>query len=174
MVVTYARFPRLQSIARPTSLELVVRNIGPHTAPNVAVTIDSFNYSENYPQLAANQRPIWVVDRGPGTIPPRPANSQAISPPGGGQTNYVNTWALGALPTGRAQTFHWRLVPVKAGLYTVRYTVAAGLAGKARAVSPTGGPVQGTFTVFVTKAPPPRHVNPNTGQVVPGRFPLSP
>jgi hypothetical protein len=151
-----------------------VANVGTSTAPNVAVTINSFNYASNYPELASTQRPVWVVDAGPGDIPARPAQSQAISPPGGSQTNYVNTWALGALPPRGVQTFRWRVVPVKAGLYTVRYTVAAGLAGKAKAVSPSGGPVQGRFTVFITKAPPPRHVNPNTGQVEPGPYPYSP
>ncbi len=117
---------------------------------------------------------MWVIDEGPGATPLRPAQSQAVSPPGGAQTNYVNTWALGPLAPGGVQIFRWRLVPVKPGLHTVRFIVAAGLAGNARAVSTAGGPVHGQFTVYITKAPPPRHVNPNTGQVVPGRYPLSP
>lgn len=174
LAVAHAGFPRVQSIARPTYLELLVANVGTSTAPNVAVTINSFNYASNYPELASTQRPVWVVDAGPGEIPTRPAQSQAVSPPGGGQTNYVNTWALGALPPRGVRRFRWRLVPVTSGLHTVRYTVAAGLAGKAKAVSPSGGPVQGRFTVFITHAPPPRHVNPNTGQVEPGPYPYSP
>lgn len=174
MQILHASFPRLQSIARPTSLELLVRNTGIRTVPNVAVTIDSFYYTENFPELAADQRPVWIIDRGPGTIPLRPVRSQAISPPGGGQTNYVNTWALGRLAPGGTRTFLWRVVPVKSGLHTVHFTVAAGLAGKARAVTVSGKPVQGQFTAYVTQAPPPRHVDPNTGQVVPGRYPLTP
>ena len=58
-----------QSIARPSRLELLVRNTGTRTVPNVAVTIDSFAYATNYPELAANKRPIWVVEQGPGKIP---------------------------------------------------------------------------------------------------------
>ncbi len=172
--VVHASFPTGQAIARPASLELRVRNTGSRAAPNVAVTIDSFNYAENYPELAADQRPVWVIEQGPGAIPSRPVKSQAISPPGGGQTNYVNTWALGRLAPGSTRTFLWRVVPVKSGVRTVHFAVAAGLAGKARAQSASGGPMQGKFTVDVAPAPPSRHVNPNTGQVVPGPFPLTP
>jgi len=172
--VLRASFPRVQSIARPTSLEVLVHKAGLRAAPNVAVTVDSFYYTENYPAMAANQRPVWIIDGGPGAIPARPVQSTAVSPPGGGQTAYVNTWALGSLAPGGTRTFRWRVVPVKSGVHTVHFTVAPGLAGKARAVSTSGGPVRGLFTVLVTPAPPARHVNPNTGQVVPGRFPLIP
>ena len=113
--VLHASFPLVQSIARPTSLQLLVRNTGIHTVPNVAVTLDSFSYTENFPELAASQRPVWIIDRGPGTLPLRPVRSQAVSPPGSGQTNYVNTWALGALAPGGTRAFLWRVVPVKSG-----------------------------------------------------------
>ena len=66
--VVGARFPRLQSIARPATLALRVRNAGTRTAPGVAVSLDSFNYVSNYPQLASSQRPVWVVERGPGPV----------------------------------------------------------------------------------------------------------
>jgi hypothetical protein len=171
--ILHASFPARQSIARPVGLELRVRNAGAQTAPNVAVTIDSFSYTENFPELAANKRPVWVIEQGPGTIPLRPVRSQAVSPPGSGETSYVNTWALGRLAPGSARTFLWRVVPVKAGLRTVHFTVAPGLAGKARAASDSS-PVQGQFTVDVAPAAPASHVDPNTGQVVPGAFPLTP
>jgi hypothetical protein len=183
MRVLRASFPALQAIARPTTLALSVRNTGLRTVPNVAVTIDSFYYTSHFPELAANKRPVWVIEAGPGTIPRRPVESQAVSPPGGGQTAYVNTWALGPLAPGRVQTFLWRVVPVKAGLHTVGFTVAAGLSGNARAVSTgggvlglrsTGAPVRGRFLVHIAPAPPPTHVNPNTGRVVPGARPITP
>ena len=174
ITVLHASFPRLQSIARLTNLELLVRNTGLTTAPNVAVTIDSFNYAEKFPELADTQRPVWVIQRGPGVIPANPVRSQVVSPPGGGQTNYVNTWALGPLAPGTTRLFRWQVVPVKSGLHTVHYRVAAGLAGNAQAVDSSGAPVQGEFKVFVTKAPPPRHVDPATGKVVPGRYPVAP
>jgi hypothetical protein len=174
LAVDRAAFPAKQSIARPASMELVVRNTSPRTAPNVAVTVDSFYYTEHYPELASNKRPIWVVEKGPGAIPSHPVESEAVSPPGGGQTAYVNTWALGPLAPGSSRTFRWEVVPVKPGLHRVDYTVAAGLAGKAKAELPSGGPVAGHFGVDIASVPPARHVNPNTGQVVPGPYPQTP
>ena len=66
----------------------------------MAVTIDSFNYTENFPELAANKRPIWVVDAGPGAIPATPRRPPRSARPGAGRPHYVNTWALGPLAPG--------------------------------------------------------------------------
>jgi hypothetical protein len=173
MQVPSASFPTAQSIARQAELVLPVRNTGSRTIPNVAVTIDSFDYTSNYPQLAANKRPVWVIERGPGAIASPPVESEQVSPPGGGQTAYVNTWALGALAPGATHTFVWRVVPVKSGSYTVHYTVAAGLAGKAKARLSSGGPVEGQFAVDIKPAPAPTHVNPKTGRVEAGQYPTS-
>jgi hypothetical protein len=63
---------------------------------------------------------------------------------------------------------------VKAGTYTVHYTVAAGLAGKAKTQLPSGGPVEGQLTASIAPIPPSRHVDPRTGRVVPGTYPLVP
>ncbi|HEY5044841.1 MAG TPA: hypothetical protein VII53_03185 [Solirubrobacteraceae bacterium] len=172
--IVKASFPALQTIARPTIMMLQVRNMSARTVPNLAVTIDSFSYVENYPDLAANKRPIWVVEAGPGTVPKRLVQSQAISPPGGGQTAYVNTWALGSLAPGRVRTFLWDVVPVKGGLHTVHFTVAAGLAGNAHAQLAGGAPVTGRFLVHIAPQPPARHVDPNTGKIVPGAYPATP
>jgi hypothetical protein len=169
-----ASFPAKQAVARPSRLKLQVHNTGAHTVPNVAVTIDSFSYLSNYPELAAAKRPIWVIEGGPGTPAKEPVQSQAVSPPGGGQTAYVNTWALGPLAPGRTQTFVWQVVPVKSGSYTVHYTVAAGLAGKARAQLAGGATPTGHFTIDIAPRPPITHVDPHTGRVVSGTFPVSP
>jgi hypothetical protein len=174
MKVVHSSFPPRQAIARPTRLELQVRNTGARSVPNVAVTLDSFYYTEKYPELATDKRPVWVVEAGPGAIPTRPVQSQAISPPGGGQTAYVNTWALGPLAPGRTQTFLWQVVPVKAGPHTVHFTVAASLAGRAKAQLASGGPVQGQFTADIAPAPPATHVDPSTGRVTAGALPLLP
>lgn len=171
--IVRALFPAHQSIARQTGLVLQVRNKSMGTVPNVAVTIDSFAYTDTYPELASNKRPIWVVEEGPGATAKRPVQSQAVSPPGGGQTAYVNTWALGPLAPRQTKTFLWRVVPVKAGTYTVHYTVAAGLAGNARARLLGGGASIGHFTVDIAPRPPATHVDPETGQVVPGAYPTS-
>jgi len=179
--VVRAYFPAKQTIARRTVLELQLQNTGLRTVPNVAVTLDSLLYTEHYPELAANKRPVWVVERGPGATARPPVESQEVASPGGGQTAYVNTWALGPLPPRAIQTFRWIVVPVKAGPHVVRYAVAAGLAGKARAlasvtpgVPPGRDTLQGAFIVNVAGTPPRPHVDPNTGRVVPGPYPVSP
>lgn len=172
--VVHASFPAKQSIARPERMELSVRNTGLRTVPNLAITVDSFNYASNYPELAANKRPIWAIEQGPGAIASPPVHTQEISPPGGGQTAYLNTWALGPLPPGRTQTFVWRVVPVKPGLHAVHFSVAAGLAGNATARLASGGPAGGHLTVLIAGTPPPTHVDPATGRVVAGTYPAAP
>ena len=172
--VLSATFPARQSIAKPATFELRVQNTGTRAVPNIAVTLDSFSYASNYAALAERQRPVWVIEEGPGAQPASPVESEAISPPGGGQTAYVNTWALGPLAAGSSQTFEWRVVPVKPGTYTVHYTLGAGLAGKAKAVSNSGGAVTGALTANVAGKPHARHVNPATGAVEPGEFPKVP
>jgi hypothetical protein len=174
MKVLRASFPTSQSIARPTRLELEVSNTGSRVVPNVAVSLDSFNYTASFPELAANKRPVWAIERGPGAIAEPPVESQEVSPPGGGQTAYLNTWALGPLAVGASQTFVWRVVPVKAGRHTVSFTVAADLAGKAKARLVSGSAVAGHFTVNIAPAPPTTHVDPNTGKILTGAYPSTP
>jgi hypothetical protein len=174
MQVIRAAFPAKQAVAKPTAFELRVRNASHRTAPNVAVTLDSFDYAERFPELADPRRPVWVIERGPGAIAKPPVESEEISPPGGGQTAYVNTWALGPLAAGATQTFRWLVAPVKPGTHTVHFTVAAGLAGKAEARLASGGGVQGQLTADIAPAPTARQVDPNTGRVVPGTYPGTP
>ncbi len=169
--IVHASFPAIQSIARPERMVLAVRNAGTSTVPNLAVTVDSFNYASNYPELASNKRPIWVIEQGPGGIARPPVQSEEVSPAGGGQTNYVNTWALGPLAPGRTQVFVWHVVPVKPGLHVVHFRFAAGLSGKATASLRSGGPAAAAFVVHVAAAPPASHVNPQTGRVEEGAYP---
>jgi hypothetical protein len=173
MRIAAATFPAKQSIARPAEMKVRVSNESARTVPNVAISVDSFSYVEKYAELAANKRPVWVVEEGPGTPAALPVQSQAVSPPGGGQTNYVNTWALGPLKAGASRTFTWKVVPVKAGSYTLHLKVAAGLAGNARAVLRGGGQVSRSLTAEIASAPPLTHVNPSTGKVAQGAFPTS-
>jgi hypothetical protein len=172
--VLSASFPSHQAIAKISRLTLRIRNTGAHTIPNLAVSLDSFAYTDAAPDLASSQRPVWIVDQGPGAIPKQAVQSAAVSPPGSGQTAYVNTWALGPLAAGRTQTFSWHVTPVKAGTHTVHYTVAAGLNGKAKASIAGGGTPVGKFTVQIAPVPPKTHVDPATGQVVPGPLPVGP
>lgn len=170
--VAKASFPAKQAIARNARLVLVVRNSGAATIPNVAITLDSLNYASNYPHLSANKRPVWIVNTGPGALPARPVESEQIDPPGGGETAFVNTWALGALAPGQSKAFLWRVTPVKAGVHRVRYAVSAGLDGKALARLEGGGLAVGKFIVAVAPKPPATHVNPETGEIVPGPNPV--
>ena len=170
VAVLHRSFPAVQAVARPATMTLQVRNTSTSTIPNLAVTVDAFSYVSNFPELASSKRPIWVVEQGPGAVPKRPVQSQAISPPGGGQTAYVNTWALGPLASGHTQTFTWRVTPVKSGIYNVHYTIAAGLAGRSRARLANGAIPHGHFKVAIAPRPPATHVNPETGQVERGRY----
>jgi hypothetical protein len=181
--IVRASFPALQSVPRAAKMVLTVRNPGPRALPSVAVTLDSFAYVDHYPGEASPQQPVWIVDEGPGTVPRRPVQTQTVDPPGGGQTAYVNTWALGPLAAGATRTFVWRVTPVKSGVHHVDFIVAAGLGGNARArlstsralkqgivrVGPGEAPA-GRFTVAIAGRPPARHVNPETGQVAPGPY----
>jgi hypothetical protein len=168
-------FERSQAVSKPAALKLTVHNPGTRAVPEVAVTIDSFDYTSHYPELAYDKRPIWVVETGPGAVPSPPVQSESVSPPGGGQTAYVNTWALGALGAGATRTFEWKVVPVKSGTREVHYEIVAGLAGKAKAAPPSGGkPLKGVLTAEIASTPPARHVDPNTGKVVAGQFPTEP
>lgn len=169
--VVSARFPHKQSIARDTALEISIRNAGAHTIPNVAVTVDSFSYKSTYPNLAANLRPTWIVNQGPGAIARPPVASESVNPPGGAQTSFVNTWALGALAPGAVKTFVWKVTPVKAGEHTVHFQVNAGLDGKARAQLAGGERAGGQLTVQVAPKPPATHVNPETGAIESGPSP---
>jgi hypothetical protein len=168
--VVHASFPSTQAIARPAKLELEVRNSGSHAVPELAISLDSLNYRSNYPGLADRLRPTWVIERGPGTSAKLPVESQEVSIPGGAQTAYVNTWALGRLPAGRTARFVWSVVPVKSGTKTVHYTLSAGLGGKARARLANSGPASGKLTADIAGAPPDTHVDPATGKVVTGAF----
>jgi hypothetical protein len=168
-------FTREQSVSKPASLRIRVHNSGTRAVPNLAVTLDSFYYTEKYPELAADKRPIWVVEQGPGSAPSTPVQSEAVSPPGGGQTAYFNTWALGPLAPDATRTFEWRVVPVKSGTHDVRYAITAGFAGKAKAVAATGDrALDGVLQAKIASGPPSRHVDPSTGRVVSGAFPTQP
>ncbi len=172
--VTAVHFPVRQAVAKDTYLGMIVRNAGPKTIPNVAVTLDSFSYMSNFANLSSRKRPIWIVNTGPGaTATNPPVATEELNPPGGGETAFVNTWALGALGPGQHRLFLWHVTPVKAGLHVVHYTISAGLDGKSIAHLPGGRRPVGALVAHIAPAPPPTHVNPETGEVVRGPVPRS-
>jgi len=171
--VVRARFPRRQAIARDTQLELVVRNAGARTIPNLAVTVDSFDYTSDYPRLAVNKRPVWIVNDGPGALAKPAVESEEVDREGGASTAFVNTWALGPLAAGAKSRFLWKVTPVKAGSHVVHYAVAAGLDGRSLAALRGGGRAIGALVAQIAPVPPRTHVNPQTGQIAPGPNPAS-
>ena len=163
VAVPAASFAPSQQIAQSYVMRISVMNSDTKSIPNVAVTVDSFDYISQQPDLANPHRPVWGVDQ----------------EPVGGAASYVNTWALGRLLPGHTATFIWRVTALRAGSYTLHYRVAAGLNGKAVAQLAGGGVPGGTFNVQVSGRPEQASVNPNTGQVIrspapPPSAPVSP
>ena len=60
----------------------------------------------------------------------------------------------------------WRVTAVQAGTHTVKWQVAAGLNGKAKATLAGNRAPAGTFTVDVSAKPAQARVDPETGKVV--------
>ncbi len=170
--VAKAGFPAKQAVAKASQLELQVTNTGEHVIPNLSITLDSFSYASNYPGLAVRQRPVWVIERGPGKPVSPAVNTQEVSQLGAGQSAYVNTWTFGPLAANGTQTVVWKVVPVKSGSYTVHYTINSGLGGKAK-TRLSGGSATGQFAVQIAGAPPNTYVNPKTGRVVAGTYPTT-
>ena len=146
--VVEASFPTEQRLAQESQMRIVVRNAGDQAVPNVAVTIEpiqdegapaalAFEEAAANPRLANPSRPVWILDAGPP----------------GGATAYTNTWALGRLAPGASKRFVWNVTAVKAGPHAVRYTVAAGLDGKAKAILPGGERATGEFQVNIAGEP---------------------
>jgi hypothetical protein len=150
--VTRATFPEQQKLAKRSNLVITVHNSGDRTVPNVAVTVNGFYYRVNDPQLADPTRPIFVINGKPKSIGTLP--EEVEDAPEGGETAYVGTWALGPLRPGRDKTFRWSVTAVKAAPFRIKYTVAAGLNGKAKAVDASGRRPQGVFQGTVQEKAP--------------------
>src|SRR4051794_197897 len=127
--VVEAKFPDHQSLAKRSRMVITVKNVDSKTIPNIAVTVKSFDQTKNDPTLADPRRPQFIVNTGPH----------------GGDTAYVGTSALGPLKPGETKTFKWDVTAVVAGPYSLKYAVAAGLNGRARAVPAGGGARRGEF-----------------------------
>jgi hypothetical protein len=176
--ISAATFPTSQTLAERTHLVIVVRNAGPRTIPNVAVSVcnvtcsasaaagqgssaRAFALNLNQEYLANPSRPVWIVDRGPGPC----GYSCQAGGAGAAVTAYANTWALGQLKPGATARFAWAVTAVAPGRHVVAWQVAAGLNGRARAVLATGGAPEGTFSVSISRAPRQSYVS-NGGQIV--------
>jgi hypothetical protein len=137
--VPSASFPGKQRIGESTTLAITVKNVDSREVPNMAVTIDGFDQRRDDPSLSDPKRPIWIVN----------------TPPYNAESAYTNTWSIGPVPSGQTRTFKWKVGAVRAGTYSLRYRVAAGLNGKAKAVLADGSAPKGSFIVQVTRNPKP-------------------
>jgi hypothetical protein len=173
--VTKAKFPNRQLLARTSDLELAVKNVGDRTIPELAVTIytgdakadGSFNVRLNDPNLANPNRPVWILENHyPKLLTPGATlKTLGQAPSAGAAAAQTDTFQFGPVPAGSSKDMVWRVTPVRADTYTVHYEVAAGLEGKAKAVTADGSPVRGEFVVTITSKPPQTCVN-DAGQVI--------
>jgi hypothetical protein len=170
--VTTAKFPSKQLLVNSANLQLAIKNVGDQTIPDLAVTIytgkvkagvkatgtgqGSFNIRLNNPALAEPNRPVWVLENNyPKLLPPGGSiNEIHKQPSAGAAAAQTDTFQFGAVSRGETMDIVWRVTPVMAGTYTVHYDVAAGLQGKAKAVTRNGGKVRGQFHVTIASKPP--------------------
>lgn len=149
-------FPARQQLAEHVRLRIDVKNEGSRTIPNVAATIltggvdvQAFGSALGDKGLASHSRPVWIVDDGP------------LS----GDSAYANTWSLGAIAPGKTRSFTWSVVPVKAGRYTLRYSLTGSTTGRSPLRLTDGGAARGSFNVTVSGKPAQVRVTPD-GRIV--------
>jgi hypothetical protein len=169
--VAKASFPDRQQLVKSSDLELEINNAGDQTIPNLAVTIYTtttpaptgqpkadrpFSIRVDEPNLADPTRPVWILEnKFPKLIAPGVSDKNlGRAPSAGAAAAQTDTFQFGAVRSGEGKEIVWRVTPVRAGSYTVHYEVAAGLYGKAKAVTADGGPVRGEFVVRIKSNPP--------------------
>jgi hypothetical protein len=189
--IVSANFPSKQKLAQNTNLTLSVENSGDKAIPDLAVTIfttsdastgesgstgtgttstgtasqelptvqGSFSVRSEQQGLAIPFRPVWILEEGF----PKLAGQTASA---GAEAAQTDTFSFGSLDANQTRDMVWNVTPVQAGTYTVHYRVAAGLQGKAKAVTADGSVPEGEFVVRISSAPPQTRVN-DAGQVVP-------
>jgi hypothetical protein len=192
--IVSADFPSKQQLAQNTNLTLTIANSGDKTIPNLAVTIftsandnpgadetttntattgtatttedlptaqGSFSVRSEQEGLAIPFRPVWILETGFPKLEGQTASA-------GAEAAQTDTYAFGALAAHQTKRIVWNVTPVQGGTYTVHYRVAAGLEGKAKAVTANGSVPEGEFVVRISTTPPQTRVN-DSGQVVPIR-----
>jgi len=167
--VTDASFPAEQDLGQTSLLKLGFRNDGDKKVPVLVVTISiagkqgessslPFAVHDPTPGLAQADRPVWVLAA---TYP----RLQGSSEPGGASTSNNKTFAFGPLKPGQTTSAVWKLSAVRAGKYTLRYSVAAGLGGKAKAETSGGVAPGGSIGTEITTELPDTEVT-DSGEVV--------
>ncbi|HET7510264.1 MAG TPA: hypothetical protein VFJ65_08465 [Solirubrobacterales bacterium] len=167
--VTEAKFPTEQKLGQTSLLQLGIRNTGKRAVPGLTVTftiagkrgVDSslpFGVSEPQPELAQPDRPVWVLAQ---TYP----RLHGSSSPGGTSTSNRKTFDFGPVKSGETVKAVWKLSAVKAGKYTLLYSVDAGLSGESKAKTGNGVTPGGSFATEISQALPETEVTDN-GEIV--------
>lgn len=167
--VTEASFPGEQDLGETSLLRLGFRNTGEETVPALAVTISivgkrgdtsslPFAIHDPTPGLAQAERPVWVL----AATYPRLFGSPD---PGGASSANRKTFVFGKLKPDQTIKAVWKLSAVREGRYTLRYSVAAGLSGKAKARTEGGVAPGGTIVAEITSELPETEVT-DSGEVV--------
>jgi hypothetical protein len=190
--IVSADFPSRQKLADNTNLTLAVENSGDQTIPNLSITIfttsnastgesttttgttstgtestsqelptaqGSFSVRSEQEGLAIPFRPVWILEEGFPKLEGQTASA-------GAEAAQTDTYAFGELAPNQTKRIVWNVTPVQGGTYTVHYRVAAGLEGKAKAVTADGSVPEGEFVVRISTAPPQTRVD-DSGRVVP-------
>lgn len=173
-----AEFPPKQHLGGTSLMRIGVRNTGKKTVPAVAVSVSiagkqgqtsslPFGIHDPQPELAQPDRPVWVLAEGSPQIAgsDNPTVAGNVKNPGGTETANSKTFDLGSLKPGKTVEATWKLSAVKAGKYTVLWSVDAGLSGKAKAKTSGGVQPGGSFTATIDERPPESEVT-DSGEVV--------
>jgi hypothetical protein len=175
VAVTSAKFATEQRLAETNDLRLEVENTGNEQVPDLAVTIFTgddkgggpFSVRSDQPGLADPNRPAWILESGFPKLATHGETGAELdaAPTAGAEAAQTDTFSFGPLDPDESRDMVWRVTPVVAGTYTVHYELAAGLNGKAKAVTEDGGPAKGEFVVTITSKPPATRVD-DAGNVV--------
>jgi hypothetical protein len=167
--VTEASFPAKQALGQTSLLTLGIRNTGKRAVPGLTVSftiagkqgVESslpFGVSDQEPGLAQPERPVWVLAQ---TYP----RLHGSADPGGASTSSRKTFSFGELKPGKTTKAVWKLSAVRAGKYTLLYSIDAGLGGEARAKTTGGVTPGGSFSTEITEELPETEVN-DRGEIV--------
>lgn len=172
MKLVSATFPQDQSLAKDSTMEIVVQNAGQKMIPLINVTVKcgpglggSFSTTTQDTDVADPQRPQFVVNK-------LPTATERVNPPLDPaplerSSAFVDTYPLGPLGAGRTATFKWDVSAVKAGPYKLCWRVNAGLYGKAKAVPASDGPpINGEFKGTISRKAPKATIGPDDRTII--------
>jgi hypothetical protein len=170
--VVRASFPQNQSLAKDSTMEIVVQNTGQKMIPVISVTVKcgaalggSFSTVTQDTTVADALRPQFAVNKIP-TATDR-VNPPLDPAPLERSSAYVDTYPLGPLGAGHTATFMWDVSAVKAGPYHLCWRVNAGLYGKAKAVPASGAPpISGEFKGVISNKAPKATIGPDGRSII--------